>query len=132
MRPLFISTKTVQPRDQVVRYRGSASAVTEELLLTLLRELVTVRPLFDWLPGGGVKRDQETTCSWAKWYCGHLRRYFRDSSKDNYRHVLLLVTDPSRETLNIVSRLEPVVGEGSISFRATVSRTAEDDYVCFE
>ena len=77
-------------------------------------------------------RDQKTALSWVKWYCGHQRHYFRDSYKDHYRHVLLLVTDPLVETLNIVSRLEPLQGQGSISFRASVCRTSDDDYVCFE
>ena len=132
MRPLRASRTFIQPRDQIVRYRGSASAVDEELLLTLLRELVVVRPLLTWLPSGGVMRDQETALSWVKWYCGHQRHYFLDSHKNNYRHVLLLVTDPLVETLNIVSRLEPLQGQGSISFRASVCRTSDDDYVCFE
>ena len=132
MRPLFASRKTVLPKDEVVRYRGSAGALHEDVLLQVLRDLAVRKPLTGWLPSGGVLRDQEKACSWAKWYCTDLHRYFRDSHQDNYRHVLLLVTDAGSSSLNIWSRLEPIIGEGSISFRAYVTRTADDEYACFE
>lgn len=132
MKPLFSSRVTIQPRDEVVRYRGSAGALDENLLLLVLRDLAVVKPLLGWLPSGGVLRDGEKACSWAKWYCGYLHQYFRDSQRDNFRHVLLLVTDARSRNLNILSRLEPIIGEGSISFRAFVTRTSEDEYACFE
>jgi hypothetical protein len=129
---LFASRVTIQPKDEVVRYRGSAGALDEDLLLQVFRDLAVVKPLLGWLPSGGVLREQEKACSWAKWYCGYLHRYFRDSHRDNYRHVLMLVTDRKSRTLNILSRLEPIIGEGSIAFRAFVCRTSEGDYACFE
>ena len=115
-----------------MRYRGSGGALDEGLLLQVLHDLVVVKPLVGWLPSGGVLRDQEKACSWGKWYCSYLHREFRNSHHDNYRHVLLLVTDAKSRTLNILSRLEPIIGEGSISFRAFVTRTSEDEYACFE
>jgi hypothetical protein len=132
MRALFASRVTIQPKDEVVQYRGSAGALDEALLRQVFRDLAVVKPLLGWMPSGGVLRDQEKACSWAKWYCGYLHRYFRDSHRDNYRHVLLLVTEPRSRRLNILSRLEPINGDGSISFRAFVTRTAEDEYACFE
>jgi hypothetical protein len=132
VRSIFASRTTVHPKDEGVRYRGSAGALDEDLLLQVFRDLAVVKPLFGWLPSGGVLRDQEKARSWAKWYCGYLHRYFRDSHQDNYRHVLLLVTDERSRTLNILSRLEPIIGEGSISFRAFVTRTSDDEYACFE
>ena len=63
---------------------------------------------------------------------GFLHQRFRDSHRDNYRHVLLLVTDRRLRALNLLSRLEPIIGKGSITFRAYVTRTADDEYACFE
>lgn len=132
VRPLIASRKTIQPGDEEVRYRGSAGALDADLLLQVMRDLVVVKPVLGWLPSGGVLRDQEKTCAWAKWYCDYLHRYFRDSHHDNCRHVLLLVTERTGKILNILSRLEPITGEGSISFRTFVTRTSEDEYACFE
>ena len=122
----------VAPEHGLLRYRGSAGAVDEDLLLQVLNDLVVVKPLIGWLPSGGVLRDQEKACSWAKWYCGYLHREFRDSHLDNFRHVMLLVTDNRLRHLHFLSRLEPIIGKGSISFRAIVTRTSEDEYACFE
>jgi hypothetical protein len=132
MRPLFASRRKIQPREEMIRYRGSAGALDADLLKQVFRDLAVVKPLFGWLPSGGVHRDEEKACSWAKWYCDYLHRHFRNSHEDNYRHVLLLVTNRGQTVLNILSRLEPIIGEGSISFRAFVMRVAEDEFACFE
>ena len=132
MRTLFPSRVSIPSTDEVLHYRGSAGALDQDLLLQVFLELAVIKPLLGWVPSGGVLRDCEKACSWAKWYCSFLHQRFRDSHQDNYRHVLLLITDRRSRTLNLLSRLEPIIGEGSISFRAYVTRIADDEYACFE
>ena len=132
MRPLFTARAYIPLRDALVRYRGSTGALDENLIGQVFSDLAVVKPLCNWLPSGGVLRDKDKACSWAKWYCGYLHRHLSDSHRDNFRHVLLLLSDNKRGSLNMLSRLEPMNGEGSICFSASVTRTADDEYACFE
>ena len=132
VRPLFASRKFIPNGEHVVRYRGSAGGLDEELLLEVLRDLVVAKPILGWLPSGGVLRDQLKACAWAKWYSSFQQKRFRDEPIENCRLTLLLVTDPARSNLNLVFRLEPIIGEGSISYSSLVRRTSEDEYACFE
>jgi len=122
----------IQPRDEVIRYRGSAGAIDKNLLLEIFQDIAIVRPLTAWLPSGGVLRDREKACAWAKWYCSFQQTRFRDDPIDNCRLTLLVMTDQTRRNLNLAFRLEPIIGEGSITYRSFVTRTAEDEYACFE
>jgi hypothetical protein len=129
---LFASRKVIQPNDEVLQYHGPAGALDTDRFRQVLSGLAVVKPLFARLPSGGVLRDQRGACSWAKWHCDYQDQCVRDGGRHHYRHVIMLVTDRSGHTLNIVSRIYCTVGEGSDLSRAFVTRTSEDEYACFE
>jgi hypothetical protein len=118
--------------DENVRYRGSPRAVTSEILNGVLGELKIRKPLVDWLPSGGVLRDQAKAASWAKWYCDFQQSEFRADPVDNHRLTLFVLVDAERANLNLLFRITPMGGEGSVGYRSFVSRTGDDEYACFE
>jgi len=118
--------------DENVRYRGSPRAVTSELLNGVLGELKVRKPLVDWLPGGGVLRDQAKAASWAKWYCDFQQAEFLAHRVDNCRLTLFVLVDAEWANVNLLFRIAPMVGEGTVGYRSFVSRTGEDEYACFD
>ena len=132
MRPFIASRMMVAAGDENVRYRGSPRAVTLELLKAALGELKIKKPLVDWLPSGGVIRDQSKAAAWAKWYCDFQHSEFLADPVDNCRLTLFVLVDGGRASLNLLFRIAPMVGEGSVGYRSFVCRTAEDEYACFE
>ena len=118
--------------DENVRYRGSPRAVTLQLLNGALGELKYKKPLVDWLPNGGVSRDQSTAAAWAKWYCDFQQSEFLADPVENCRLTLFVLVDTERANLNLLFRIAPMVGDGSVGYRCFVCRTGEDEYACFE
>jgi hypothetical protein len=115
-----------------VRFRGSANNVTIGLVVDALESLSTNKPLFRMIPSAAVVRDFPTAASWAVWYCHHQDRYFSNPPRDGYSLRCIIAVDASRGALNIVFRLEPDAGNGSISFRVFVTRIEDDGFICFE
>jgi len=118
--------------DENVRYRGSPWAVTAEILMGVLGDLKVQKPLVDWLPSGGVSRDRSKAAAWAKWYCDFQQSEFLADPVNNCRLTLIVLVDADQENLNLLFRISPLVGEGSVGYRSFVCRTGEDEYACFE
>src|SRR3954453_16199483 len=114
MRPFTASRTMVAVGDDNVRYRGSSRALTLELLKEVLGELKIKQPLLDWLPSGGVIRAQSTAAAWAKWYCDFQQSQFLADGVDGCRLTLFVLVDGKRASLNLLFRIEPVPGEGSV------------------
>ena len=119
-------------RDDMVRYRGSPGAVTEELLSRAFGGLAVAKPLLPWVPSGGVLRDQSKAVGWAKWYCRYQHSEFLSDPLRNCRLTLFVLVDDELANLNLLFRVAPMIGEGSVGFRSSICRTGEDEYACFE
>jgi hypothetical protein len=118
--------------DENVRYRGSPRAVTAEILIGALGYLKVQKPLVGWLPSGGVIRDKSKAAAWAKWYCDFQQSEFLADPVHNCRLTLIVLVDAVQENLNLLFRIAPMAGEGSVGYRSFVCRTGEDEYACFE
>jgi len=126
------SRTMVAVSDENTRYRGSPRAVTLELLNGALGELKIKKPLVDWLPSGGVSRDQSKAAAWAKWHCDFQYSEFLADPVESCRLTLFVLVDGERANLNLLFRIAPMDGEGSVGYRSFVCRTGEDEYACFE
>ena len=132
MKSLIHSKRVVQPRDEVVRYAGEIAGLSDTKLLEALADLTVAKALISWLPSGVVQRDADETFEWARWYCRLQQSQFDKEHIDNCRLVMRLIADRRNTTANLIFRMEPIEGEGSVSYRATITRIGHDDYLCFE